>query len=286
MKATTFFIAYFLTASLIAALISYPIYQLSSIGAYDFERWVTRFALLFLIIGIYPCTKIFNLKSDQLGFNFSFIPFITKTFVGFLSGLAILAIVIGTLLILGVLSIKPNETVTLSLISTALLSGIVVALIEETLFRGLFFNVSLKLHNVSLAIILSSFFYAILHFIKPYSHLDPDSVNWLSGFQVIYYAFEGLSQLNVDDLLALFSVGVLLALVRFKTNTLAYCIGLHASWVLLLKITNKLTNENSDSAWSFLTGQYDGIIGLLVFFWLSIISISYIFVTRQKNRIP
>jgi len=285
MKATTFFTAYFLTASLVAALISYPIYQFSSIGAYDFERWVNRFALLFLIIGIYPCTKIFKFNTNQLGFNFPFTTFLTKTFIGFLCGLCILGIVIGTLLALDILLIKPNEAISLSLVSKALLSGIVVALIEETLFRGLFFKISLKFHHVSVAIIISSLFYAILHFIKPYSHLDSSSVNWLSGFEVIYYSFAGLSQLSFDDLLALFSVGILLALVRYKTNTLAYCIGLHSSWVLLLKVSNKLTNENSDSSWSFLTGQYDGIIGLLTFFWLTIISITYIFVTRQKNCI-
>lgn len=283
MKAITFFIAYFLCASLIAATISYPIYQFSSFGAYDFERWVNRFALLFLLIGIYPCAKLFNFKFRQLGFELPFPPFMAKVFTGFIAGFFILAAVIAALIGLGVLTIKDDEVISLSLVYKALLSGVVVALVEETLFRGLFYKISLKLQNVTAAIIISSFFYAILHFIKPYTHIDADSLGIFSGFEVIFHSFSGLSQLHFDDLLALFSVGTLLAIVRSKTNTLAYCIGLHASWVLLLKVCNKLTDENPQSYWSFLTGQYDGIVGLLVFIWLSLISLCILLYYSKKQ---
>jgi hypothetical protein len=107
-------------------------------------------------------------------------------------------------------------------------------------------------------------------------------LNFSSGFEVVINAFSGLALIQIDDFLALLSVGILLALVRLKTNGLLYCIGLHASWVFLLKTTKQLTDSNPHSDWSFLTGGYDGIIGLLSFAWLSLLSIAYVIYINNK----
>lgn len=284
MKASVFFLFYFLAASVTAAVISYPIYHFANIEAFDFERWVTRFALLFLVLGIFPCKKYFNINFTTIGYNCAPYKFLSKLSMGFICGFAILLVVIIALVIFDVRTFKPSWVITAPLIYKSLFSGLIIALIEETLFRGLFFNIALRLHNAVTAIFISSFFYATLHFIKPYIHIDSNTLGIFSGFEVISNAFAGLTQLQPDDWFALFAVGILLALVRFKTNTIAYCIGLHASWVLLIKVTKKLTSENSNSDLLIFTGHYDGVIGWLAFAWLIVVSITFHLITRNNPQ--
>ncbi len=286
MKATCFFIFYFLLASALAALITFPLFQFVGNNSYRFESWVTRAALLLLILGLIPCFKFFNLSLQAIGHNTSFNSFLKQASKGFFSGLLILGVVVLALIFFDVRSISAYEQLTLKLIVKALLAGIVVALIEETLFRGLFFKLTQTWHNAFTAVFVSSFFYAILHFIKPIEHIDQSVLSIQSGFEVIFNAFSALTSMQAGDFLALFSVGVLLALVRLRTNTLTYCIGLHASWVFLIKIVKELTDNNRHADLAYLTGQYDGIVGLLSFAWIALLSIIYmIYIIKSKDRL-
>ena len=276
MKAFIFFICYFLLAAALAALISYPLFYFFGNDAFRFESWVTRLALIFLLLGLIPCFKVFNLSNRLLGHNNDNRSRLKQIILGFIVGLVILGVVIFLLLFLEIRTIEEGASLSFSLVLKALFAGLIVAFIEETLFRGLFFKLSLRWHNAVSAIFISSFFYAILHFIKPITHIDQNQLYIFSGFEVITNAFIALSTLQADDFLALFSVGVLLATVRYKTKSLNYCIGLHASWVFLIKICKDLTDGNSLSQWSFLSGNYDGIIGWFSFAWLTLCSIAYV----------
>lgn len=276
MKAFIFFIFYFLIASTLAASISYPLFHFFGNDAFRFESWVTRFALLFLILGLIPSFKYFKLSNQLIGHSKGHLSRLKPIGFGFLSGLAILGAVIALLLLLKIRIIDHDATLSLSLITKALLAGLIVAFIEETLFRGLFFKLSERWHNAISAIFISSFFYAILHFIKPIEHIDQNQLHLFSGFEVISNAFMALSSLRADDFFALFTVGILLATVRHKTQSLNYCIGLHASWVFLIKVFKELTDSNISSQWAFLSGHYDGIIGWLSVAWLTLCTLAYI----------
>lgn len=286
MKAFVFFISYFLVASALAATIAFPLFEIIGNDDFKFERWVTRFALLFLVLGIYPCLKAFKLSLHSLGFNHSLKTTVKRISLGFIIGILILGTVICTLILLDIRTFSASEDLTLSLCIKALLAGLVVALIEETLFRGLFFKLAQQWHGSLLTVFLSSFFYALLHFIKPIEHIDESALSVLSGFEVIFNAFMALSNMQLGDFLALFSVGILLALVRLKTRSLAYCIGMHASWVFLIKTTKELTDSNSLSNWAFLSGQYDGIIGYLSFAWLLTLSATFYFFAIRTQKKP
>lgn len=284
MKASIFFVSYFLIASVMAALIAYPLFQLVGNNDYRFESWVTRSALLFLVIGLIPCFRYFDLNFRAIGHNNSFANFSKQASYGFASGLLILGVVIFLLVFFDIRTLANDAQLTFKLIFKALLAGLVVALIEETLFRGLFFKLTKNWHNAFTAVFVSSFFYAILHFIKPVEHVEQNLLNFNTGFEVILNAFKGLAFMHLDDFLALFVVGILLALVRLRTRTLSYCIGLHASWVFLIKITKELTNNNSSSNWAYFTGQYDGIIGSLSFSWITLIIIIYLIYVIKPNH--
>ncbi|ORU90544.1 MAG: hypothetical protein A6F71_06145 [Cycloclasticus sp. symbiont of Poecilosclerida sp. M] len=284
MKAFCYFLLYFLFATILGALVAFPAYQLADSGNYPFDSWVTRFSLLFLIIGLFPLMKIHQLSFRDIGYSLNFKEFSRSAGRGFINGLGILLVVIGLLVILDVRAFEDDATLSANLLLAALLSGVVVALIEETLYRGVFFTVTERWNGTKFAVITSSFFYAIFHFIKPAQLIDPTTLHWLSGFEVILNAYLGVFELHYSDLLALLAVGLYLGLVRYKNGSLATCIGLHASWVFLIKITKELTDNNHQSTWRFLTGEYDGIIGLLAASWLLVVSIHYALKTiRHKG---
>jgi len=284
MKASLFFLSYFLAAAFLAAFIAFPLFQLAQSDAYQFERWVTRSALLLLVIGIFPTLIAFKLSFNAIGHNTTIKDFLSKFLFSFVTGLCILVVVVLSILLLDIRIIDMSKSLTTKLILSSIFAGLLVAFIEETLFRGLFFTLSKRWHTTITAIIVSSFFYALLHFINPIEHIDSLSLNWLSGTDVILNAFNAVLLLNITDFLALFSVGVLLAMVRHRTNSLVYCIGLHASWVFLIKISKELSTANSSSEWSFLVGQYDGIIGLLCFTWLVIVISTYWFYIVKVSK--
>lgn len=284
MKAFLFFVFYFLLASLLAATIAYPLFQLVGNDTYRFESWVTRSALLFLVLGLIPCSKFFDLSLCSIGHNQTFINFLKKSSCGFIVGFAILAPVIALLIYLDIRVLANDAHINLTFIFKALAAGVIVALIEETLFRGLFFKLSENWHGGYTAVVISSLFYAILHFIKPAEHIDQALLSFISGFEVIINAFKGTSFMSADDFFALFVVGVLLALVRLRTQTLAVCIGLHASWVFLIKLTKELTDSSDSSNLAFFTGQYDGIVGWLSFSWIILLSSVYlIYIIKLTN---
>jgi hypothetical protein len=92
-----------------------------------------------------------------------------------------------------------------------------------------------------------------------------DQLAWYSGFLVLAHLFDQYADptLLLDSFLALFAVGMLLALVRAKTGNIAWCIGLHAGWVMTIKVSKDITEADYGAEYAFLIGTYDGLIGYL-----------------------
>jgi len=100
MKASVFFLFYFIVAAFLAAFIAYPLFQLAQSDAYQFERWVTRSALLLLIIGIFPALKVFKLSFNAIGHNTTLKDFFGKFLISFVIGFCILVVVVLSILFL------------------------------------------------------------------------------------------------------------------------------------------------------------------------------------------
>ena len=154
------------------------------------------------------------------------------------------------------------------LVITAMLGGLLIAFIEETLFRGAMLTAIKRQSSTLFAVISTSFIYAFVHFLQPETHLAQDSLNWASGFTVLKNAFMPLLHPAeyIDSFIALFLAGIFLALIKNHTNKLAICIGIHTSWVFCIKIFRRLTNSNDNTDYSFLAGNYDQVIGYLTAF--------------------
>jgi membrane protease YdiL (CAAX protease family) len=131
----------------------------------------------------------------------------------------------------GVYSMKPGQPWDEFL--AVLPSAIVVPLIEESLFRGLFLGVLLRGLRVWPANLISAAIFSIVHFLKA-----PDetvtTVHWYSGFDSLAHSFDQFREpmLVLAGFTTLFVIGVILAHARLRTRSLWAPIGLHTGWIL------------------------------------------------------
>ena len=194
-------------------------------------------------------------------------------------GLASFATVGALLLVLGTRRLDPHYATVTKYLFKFVLTGIVVALIEETLFRGGLLSALRRSGNDWLAIIVTSALFSIVHFLKPDEVKVPDAaVTWLSGF---WYSREVLAQAfhspgEVLGFVTLFLAGSVLAVARVRTGALYLALGLHAGWVFTEKTFSRMTEwttyrpwwgggelVNNALVWPLLVGV------LLVVIWLS-----------------
>jgi len=155
----------------------------------------------------------------------------------------------------------------------ALLAAIVVAFLEEIMFRGVLFTALRKGHTRLTALFASSVIYAVVHFFKVVPWHEP--VAWYSGLQVLAQMMQGFvdPQMLVPQFFVLLLVGIILALGFEKTGALWFSIGAHAGWIFWLKIYGVLTVENSSRLLSFwgTSRLTDGWFAALVLLGLALI---------------
>ena len=98
-------------------------------------------------------------------------------------------------------------------------------------------------------------------------------------------SIEHLSEYCNAGFIALAAAGVLLGMVRCATGHIGECIGMHAGWVLVIKVVRKTTELDDQSYWSFLVASYDDVIGVLAFIWFLLLAITYYAVySRYASR--
>ena len=168
-------------------------------------------------------------------------------------------------------------------IMSALLAGLVVAFIEETLLRGAMYTAIARESADRVAIGLTALLYSALHFLSRV-RIPHEDVDRGSGVELLAGTFGTFTQPQViaDSFLALAAVGVLLGLIRARSGHIAACIGLHAGWVCVIGVLRELSVRNAASRWSFLVGDYDGVVGWLVFLWASLIVAAYAYLGRRR----
>lgn len=292
MSALLIFIAYFAIALLSGAAISYPVHAfLSNWFELDFDRVASRCVLIAAIIFFMALYQKLNFSTwRDLGYSTNRKQFFSDLAKGIGFGILIMSpVVIGLLLTKNrVLDTdwEVSSTKIAALILTSLISGLIIGLLEETLFRGAMLSALKKHGSTFLAITVSSLFYALVHFIQPEIELNSDSLSWASGFVLLKNALIGLANLPYifDSLVALFLAGVLLSIVRLRTNRIALCIGIHAGWVMVIKFFKRVTDSNSFSEYAFLVGSYDKVIGYLAAASIIVFLVMYLALQNQRTQ--
>jgi membrane protease YdiL (CAAX protease family) len=280
-------LSYLLTAIFFAALLAYPIYTLLDLNI-SFPRLVNRLGLGFLMLAIIPMAGRINLSLQEMGFAPDFSTILRQFSRGFLLGFLILGVITLVLLWLDIRIIRESEIARDRLLynlSSAIATGLIVSILEETLFRGLLFRALFRWGDLRSAVLITAFFYAGLHFVGGRGSGPAEEICWTTGLQLVPVALlQIFDPSNLDSFLALFAVSVFLTTVLIeRPNGIGYCIGLHAAWVFILKLTKRYTEVTADSPLGFLVGSHDGVTGILVFAWLSVLTLIYWLQIRRKQ---
>jgi membrane protease YdiL (CAAX protease family) len=281
-RAIVIFLLFILAAILGGAIFAYPIQLLFNDAIpIPYHKLITHITLLFGLIASALYLWINNLfNKSSFGYDLHRKLFAQNLLLGFGIGLLIIVVVETCLLILHVHVPDPDLVigwqVIMIVIVKALLVGIVVGFIEETIFRGALLSGLLEKTNVCLAVSMSSLVYAAVHFLK-YRALEPGTeIHWYTGLEMLPKAlFRFSDPVIVDTFSTLFMFGVLLALIRIRNNNIAWCIGIHAGVVAAIKLFRHFMDHAPDSKYLFLVNDYNNLMGWLTFFWLLIITAIY-----------
>lgn len=126
-----------------------------------------------------------------------------------------------------------------------LLSGFIVALIEETFFRGFVLQSLRRDTSLALTLIVTNFFYAIIHFFRPEVFSEIKVLNIESSLLGLRFFIMPLVtnwQQIWPDFLGLFLIGLVLSFAYLRTGSLALSIGLHAGWIVGMKMLSLTTD--------------------------------------------
>jgi hypothetical protein len=274
------------------ALLAYPAYLLVHPlnEGWPFHRIAARLAMLLLLVALIITLRRLQVRTRaDWGFGIPRATFVRTLLVALALGIGSMLLVAAVLLGLEVRVLKPGVSLDLAglflAIVSALLAGLVVALIEETLLRGAMYTAIARESGERVAIGLTALIYSALHFLSRV-RIAHEDVDWASGGELLAGTFATFTQpqLIADSFLALAAVGVLLGFVRARSGHIAACIGLHAGWVCVIGVLREVSVRNAASRWSFLAGDYDGVVGWLVFLWAAIIIAAYAYLGPRRFR--
>ena len=285
-----YLVAVFMGAAILAPLVWKAVFSDAPIFGFlsflqshdDYHRYFSRSLLLIALLGLGFLAKFTGIASwNEIGWEKP-----TKHWrklgagilLGFASSIAIALI----LILLGAREWKPVQPLAEwgTLLMTAIPTAIVVALIEETLFRGFLFGLLRRDVVWRWAAVVSSFIFASLHFLDQRPQID--DIGWTSGFTAIPLLFHDFSNdpYWLPQFCNLVLSGMIMCGLWQRTGNLYCSIGVHAGWVFCIKTNLFLTSGTIESlpAWAGNGKISDGWVGtplLAVMIW---------FIFRERDR--
>lgn len=288
MRAFALFVALMVGSLILAAALTYPAWWLVSLISIEpVHRVMHRIAMLLALIGLVTLTRRLGLNDkESLGYGLPRRVFLKQMGIGFLCGIGLMLPLTALLLGLDIREVKPGfEGHWLSLIAGGLLTGVTVAFIEETFFRGVLFTAVSRTSSAVTAVIAPSLLYASVHFLGGKLRVPAEEVSYIHGFEVLSKLFERYAEplMLFDSFAALAMLGVLFALVRLRTGAIAGNIGLHAAGVTFIAVLREATLVNPDTQFGALVGNYDGVIGWAALVWFAVIAAAFAVLSRRRQ---
>ncbi len=268
-----------LAATSTACLLSYLI----ALGLDDpsaLRKLITRLTQILLLLSIFPAMAYLKLNKEDLGFS-ARPTFLKQLPQGFGIGLVTLMPVFIVLYVLGIDIVDNSQPWTVGFIAEktilSLLLSLLIAVVEESIFRGMLLAGLKKNMPVVAAILISSAYFAALHFLDSKTEISQQNFNLSSGFILLGEAFANvLNPKNASAFLSLLAVGAFLAVLRTQVKeSLGLCMGCHAGWVWQIKMNGSLFNTDYNSEYLYLVSSYNYVVGPLVTVWLSLAIIGY-----------
>jgi hypothetical protein len=125
-------------------------------------------------------------------------------------------------------------------------------------------------------------YYSAVHFLGRATTVPYEDVNAFSGFAALQGFFTDYAEpLRIlDAFIALYFVGLLLALVRRRWGNLAGCIGLHAGFVAVIAMFRKVSAPGPEHDLWHLVGRFDGLLG----WWIAAVTALCCIVLWRNGR--
>ncbi len=237
---------------LVAAIITPPVYSaLNHIFddfPWKFSRLYGRIAMLVLVVMIYVLRREFSFselrgyyRRDRLRREWQ--PLVA----GVLLTLLVTLFVLPFMVLDGRLSWVDRDVSQYAVrLAEVALAALFIAVLEESFFRALIFRRVRASVSVPSAVVICSLVYAFAHFIKPAQHWQYPGFSATVGFEYLYAVFERLLLPGaLPAFFGLFLVGAVLCVVVWRTQSLLLCVGLHAGWIMAMKLTRFSTEKTS-----------------------------------------
>jgi hypothetical protein len=279
MRSFASFVGLLLLTGLIAGALAYPAYALTAtFSSYPFHRIAGRLAMLVLAVGLVWWCRRRNLTGKRdLGFGLPRRRFVTIMLIFAVIGMATAGVGAAFLLLTGLRITAPDFTpgvlafAHIFLVGVA--SGFSVALIEETVFRGLLHTAIERESGPWTAVLSTAPLFAVLHFVAKV-RIPADQVGWGSGFDLLVRSFAplGAPALVADTFLSWLVVGLILGMTRVLTGNIAVAVGLHAGWVIVLRMLQEATTSGSSPAYAHWVGRFDGLLGYWLLPWGAVLA--------------
>lgn len=159
-----------------------------------------------------------------------------------------------------------------------IIGSLLIGVIEEILFRGYILTALRKSLGPVAAVLLSSAFFAVVHFIKP---AEPETVDrWYSGLLLFSNLFAATGDTFWPEVCTLFCMGTVLATLSYWTRSVYLAIGLHAGWVWIMMLFRLFTENQGRLVWLYGPGEWisKGWVGPIMALAVWVV----VFATRKK----
>lgn len=265
-----------------------PVFH-SFLPMFKFEKIFDRLVMIFTIVAavifvILEQRKKKGMKTQfwqNTGFNFS-TPWKKLFWYGFLSGSLAVAFLIAWQVGLGPRYLRQPILVQdiVGRLFKGMLSGVVVGIVEEFFFRGFIFNYLRSRMNLIVAVLISSAFYSLTHFLDNGQIFIPQNPTAGDAFRLLVGYLEPFAKHWNEifpEFVGLFIFGIILCLVFIRTRSLFFSIGIHAGVVFMIKFQHSFVRKpDEDIVYGFFgkSPDYDGsfewlvlvILGLVLWF--------------------
>lgn len=274
---------------LVTAAVAYPGYLLAHAinESWKFHRIASRIAMLVALVGVVWVVRHNRLGNRAaLGFAPPVREYLAIAFQYFIAGVAMMIPMLALMFAAHLRLPKPDVVYdagfVLNLVVSSVVGGIIVALIEETFFRGFLHTALERDRGAVTAVIATSLLFAVLHFVGK-ARVPDANLDWASGWQWLQLTLQLFSKplAIVDAFLVYLGIGVLLGAVRAWMGHTAGCVGLHAGWVAAMLMVRESTSANDAAPLAYLQGSFDHFVGWLVLGWTLVMGCAFVLVKRR-----
>jgi membrane protease YdiL (CAAX protease family) len=266
-----------LVVAMLGAAILAPWVQaaLAPLNVFPLHRVFSRLTMLgVVVITAWLMVRHGLARREVLGYQPALPVFLGRALLGLAAGIALMVVALIPLFLLDVRELNGRAPAALQgwvvLALKGLGSGIAVALIEETFFRGALQGALQRVNATRWALFAVPVLYSAVHFLGRATSVPYEDVDAFSGFVAWsgFFASYANPLSIIDAFVALWCVGLLLALVRRRWGDIAGCIGLHAGFVAAIAVFRKVSSPAPAGEWSFLVGSFDGLLGI----WIALLT--------------